>query len=58
VEPVDLRITTNTMDAVVNYHSFANWNASPEEYKKKPFSNNEKVLDILVTLVMLVFQKD
>ena len=34
VEPLDLRVTTNTLDTVMDHPSFANQNASPEEFKK------------------------
>ena len=57
VEPLDLRVTTNTLDTVMDYPSFVNWNASPEEFKKSHPAILIRFKDILLTSVMLVFQK-
>ena len=57
VEPLDLRVTTNTLGTVMDYSSFVNWNASPEEFKKNHPAILIRYKDILLTSVMLVFQK-
>jgi hypothetical protein len=57
VEPLDLRKTTNTLDTVMDYPSLANWNASPEEFKKSHPVILIRLKDILLTSVMIVFQK-
>src|ERR687890_547814 len=58
VEPLDLRITTNTLDTVVEFFSIdANWNNIDEEYKKTHPLILLRVRNILFTSVMLVFQK-
>ena len=58
VEPLDLRITTNTLDTVVEFFSVdANWDNIDEEYKKTHPLILLQVRNILFTSVMLVFQK-
>jgi SAM-dependent methyltransferase len=57
VEPLDLRITTKTLDTIMDYHSSVNWLASHYEFKKSHPYVLIRVNDILVTSVMLVFQK-
>ena len=57
VEPLDLRITTNTLGTVMDCPSFVNWNASPEEFKKSHTAILIRIKDILLSSVMLVFQK-
>jgi SAM-dependent methyltransferase len=58
VEPLDLRITTNTLDTVVEFFSVdANWENIDEEYKKTHPLILLRVRNILFTSVMLVFQK-
>ena len=57
VEPLDLRITTNTLGTVMDYPSYVNWIASPEEFKKSHPAILVRIKDILLTSVMLVFQK-
>jgi SAM-dependent methyltransferase len=58
VEPLDLRITTNTLDTVVEHFSVdANWDNIDEEYKKTHPLILLRVRNILFTSVMLVFQK-
>jgi len=54
---LDLRITTNTLDTVMDYPSVANWNASPEEFKKSHLVILIRFKSILLTSVMIVFQK-
>jgi SAM-dependent methyltransferase len=58
VEPLDLRITANTLDTVVEFFSVdANWDNIDEEYKKTHPLILLRVRDILFTSVILVFQK-
>jgi SAM-dependent methyltransferase len=57
VEPLDLRITTKTLDAIIDYHSAVNWLASAYEFKKSHPYVLIRINDMLVTSVMLVFQK-
>ena len=57
VEPLDLRTTTNTLDAIIDYQSSVNWLASPCEFKKSHPYVLIRVNDILVCSIMLVFQK-
>jgi SAM-dependent methyltransferase len=57
VEPLDLRITTKTLDAIIDYQSAANWLASTYEFKKSHPYVLIRINDMLVTSVMLVFQK-
>jgi SAM-dependent methyltransferase len=57
VEPLDLRTTTKTLDAIIDYQSSVNWLASAYEFKKNHPYVLIRVNDILVTSVMLVFQK-
>ena len=58
VEPLDLRITTNTIDTVLDYSSGVYWDTSNDE----KFRRNHpliviKVKNMLVTPLMLVFAK-
>jgi SAM-dependent methyltransferase len=58
VEPLDLRITTNTLDTVVEFFSVdANWDNIDKEYKKTHPLILLRVRNILFTSLMLVFQK-
>jgi SAM-dependent methyltransferase len=57
VEPLDLRTTTKTLDAIIDYQSSVNWLASPYEFKKSHPYVLIRINDLLVTSVMLVFQK-
>lgn len=58
VEPLDLRITTNTLDTVIDYSSAIYWDTSmDDEFKKTHPLVLLRVKDILLTSVMLVFQK-
>jgi SAM-dependent methyltransferase len=58
-EPLDLRITTNTLDTVMDVQDAFNWdtNKFDDEYKKTHPYILLRLRDILVTSVMLVFQK-
>jgi SAM-dependent methyltransferase len=58
VEPLDLRITANTLDTVIDYSSAIYWDTSmDDEFKKTHPLVILRVRDILLTSVMLVFQK-
>ncbi|MFL6379471.1 MAG: hypothetical protein ACJ72R_18715, partial [Nitrososphaeraceae archaeon] len=58
VEPLDLRITTNTLDTVLDYSSAVYWDTSnDDEFKKNHPLILIRVKNILVTSLMLVFQK-
>jgi len=58
VEPLDLRITTNTLDTVLDYSSAVYWDTSNDyEFKKNHPLILIRVKNILVTSLMLVFQK-
>ena len=57
VEPLDLRITANTLGTVMDYPSYVDWNTSPEEFKKSHPAILIRIKDILLTSVMLVLQK-
>ncbi len=58
VEPLDLRLTTNTLDTVIELFSIdANWDNIDEEYKKTHPLIVLRTRNILLTSVMLVFQK-
>jgi SAM-dependent methyltransferase len=57
VEPLDLRITTKTLDKIMDYQSAVDWISSSEEFKKSHPLVLIRVNDILLTSVMLVFQK-
>jgi SAM-dependent methyltransferase len=57
-EPLDLRLTTNTLDTVIELFSVdANWDNIDEEYKKTHPLILIRARNILFTSVMLVFQK-
>ena len=58
VEPLDLRLSTNTLDTVIERFSIdANWDNIDEEYKKTHPLILIRARNILFTSVMLVFQK-
>jgi SAM-dependent methyltransferase len=58
VEPLDLRITTSTLDTVIDYNSEAKiWDTLDSEYKRTHSHIVIKYYNILLTSVMLVFQK-
>jgi SAM-dependent methyltransferase len=58
VEPLDLRITANTLDTVIDYSSAIYWDTSmDDEFKKTHPLILLRVRDILLTSIMLVFQK-
>jgi SAM-dependent methyltransferase len=57
-EPLDLRITTKTLDTVLDYPNAVYWDTSDDdEFKKNHPLTLIKVGNILVTSVMLVFKK-
>ena len=59
IEPLDLRITTNTLDNIIHYDTAVFWDRSENNYEFK--KNHPLILlrvdDMIVTSVMLVFQK-
>jgi SAM-dependent methyltransferase len=57
VEPLDLRITTKTLDRIMDYQSGVDWTTSPDEFKKTHPLVLIRINDMLVTSVILVFQK-
>jgi SAM-dependent methyltransferase len=58
VEPLDLRITTKTLDTVLDYSSAVYWDTSNnEKFKKNHPLIVIRVHNMLVTSLMLVFQK-
>ena len=59
VEPLDLRITTKTLDTVMDYPDVVYWDTSDgnDDFKKTHPVIIIRVKDILLTSVMLVFQK-
>ena len=59
VEPLDLRITTKTLDAVIDYSSAVYWDASSndDEFKKNHPLVLIRVGNILVTSLLLTLQK-
>ena len=58
VEPMDLRITTNTLDTVIDYNSEARiWDTLDLEYKRTHSHIVIKYYNILLTSVMVVLQK-
>ena len=58
VEPLDLRITTSTLDTVIDHFTIdVNWDKMDEEYKKSHPLILLKIRNILFTSIMIVFQK-
>jgi SAM-dependent methyltransferase len=58
VEPLDLRITTRTLDMVIDYSDAVYWDTSNDiDFKKTHPLLLIRVGNILVTSVMLVFEK-
>ena len=58
VEPLDLRITTKTLDTVMNFPDVFYWDTTNDnEFRKNHPQIIIRVNDILVTPVMLVFKK-
>ncbi len=58
VEPLDLRITTKTLDTVIDYPDAVYWDTSDDnEFKRNHPLVLVKVGNILVTSVMLIFTK-
>jgi len=58
VEPLDLRITTKTLDTVIDYSSVGvSWNNINNDYKRTHPHIVLRIKNILFTSIMLVFQK-
>jgi SAM-dependent methyltransferase len=58
VEPLDLRITTKTLDTVMDYSDAVYWDTSDDEdFKKTHPLVLIRVRNVLLTSVMLVFKK-
>jgi SAM-dependent methyltransferase len=58
VEPLDLRITTNTLDTVQEYYSiYLKWKFQNDQFKKAHPSILVRTRNILSVPIMLVFQK-
>jgi SAM-dependent methyltransferase len=59
VEPLDLRITTKTLDTMIDFPSAVYWDTSPndDEFKKNHPLVLVRVGNILVTSILLAFQK-
>ncbi len=59
VEPLDLRITTNTLDKVIDYESAVYWDKSlnNDEFKRNNPLLLVRVEGMLITSIMIVFQK-
>jgi SAM-dependent methyltransferase len=58
VEPLDLRITTNTLENIIDHFNIdANWDKMSNEYKRNHPLILLKIRNILFTSVMLIFQK-
>ncbi len=59
VEPLDLRITTKTVDAVMDFNDAHYWNSTNDDnFRKTHPYIIIRIKDILFTSVMLVFQKN
>jgi SAM-dependent methyltransferase len=58
VEPLDLRITTKTLDTVIDYSSVGvSWNNVNNDYKRTHPHIVLRIKNILFTSIILVFQK-
>jgi SAM-dependent methyltransferase len=58
VEPLDLRITTNTLNTVIDFFTVdVNWGKMDDEFKRTHPLILLKVRNILFTSIILVFQK-
>jgi SAM-dependent methyltransferase len=58
VEPLDLRITSKTLDTVIDYSSIGvSWNNINNDYKRTHPHIVLRIKNILFTSIMLVFQK-
>jgi SAM-dependent methyltransferase len=57
VEPLDLRITTKTLDTVMDFETALKWDLLDSSFKKSHPHILLRVRNILFTSVMLVFQK-
>jgi SAM-dependent methyltransferase len=59
VEPLDLRITTDTLDTVMEYYSVAfDWRHQSHDFKKAYPHILLRLRDLLFTSTMVVFQKN
>ena len=58
VEPLDLRITTKTLDTVMDYEIALKWDILDNSFKKSHPQILLRIKNILVTSVMLIFQKN
>jgi len=57
VEPLDLRITTNTLDTIMDFFTGVKWFDMDDEYKRTHPVVLLRISNILYTSVMLVFRK-
>jgi SAM-dependent methyltransferase len=57
VEPLDLRITSKTLDTVMEFYSSLLWEDKDEQYKKTHSHILLRIRNILYTSIMLVFQR-
>jgi ubiquinone/menaquinone biosynthesis C-methylase UbiE len=57
VEPLDLRITTKTLDTVMTIPESYKWHAMDDETKKAHPHIIVRIKDVLLNSIMLVFQK-
>jgi len=58
VEPLDLRITTKTLDTVIDFFTIdVNWDKMDNDYKKTHPVILIRARNILFTSIMLVFRK-
>ncbi len=57
VEPLDLRITSNTLDTIIDYFEAKNWGKLDREYIRTHPHIVIKYYNILLTSVMVVLQK-
>lgn len=58
VEPLDVRITAETLDTVMEYYSVAfDWIYQSDEFKKTHPHILLRLRDLLFTSIMIVFQK-
>ena len=57
VEPLDLRITTKTLDTVMDGETASKWDILDNSFKKSHPHILLRTKNILVTSVMLIFQK-
>jgi SAM-dependent methyltransferase len=59
IGPLDLRITSNTLDIVIDYYTMAfDWDYQDDQYKQKHPHILMRLKNLLFTSLMLVFQKE